>query len=81
MIFFVSVQLALSVMGLIPMSEGLSLIEISWAGVWSCTKSGEGADLDESKDVGTMDLAMDEMMEAVLEGSRVDDDNKRWVRM
>ena len=29
MIFFASVQLSLSVMGLMPMSEGLSLITVS----------------------------------------------------
>jgi hypothetical protein len=37
--------------------------------------------LDESEDVGTLELAMDEMTEAVPEGSRVEDNNKRWVRM
>ena len=38
---------------------------------------GGGADLDESNDFGIVELAMDEMMEAVPDGSRVDDDNKR----
>jgi hypothetical protein len=35
------------------------------------------ADLDESEDVGTMEPAMDEMMEAVPDGSQVNDDGKR----
>ena len=42
---------------------------------------GRGADLDESKDVGTVEPAMDEMTKAVPEGSQVDDNEERWVRM
>ena len=37
--------------------------------------------MDESEDVGTVEPAMDEMTEAVPEGSRVDNNNKHWVRM
>jgi hypothetical protein len=68
-------------MGLTPMSEGLSLIVISGAGGGSCARTGGSADLDESEDVGTVEPAMDEMTEAVPEGSRVDDNDGRWVRM
>ena len=33
--------------------------------------------MDESKDVDTVEPAMDEMMEAVPEGSQVDDNDER----
>ena len=40
-------------------------------------RSGGGADLDESEDVGTVEPAMGEMMEAVPDGSQVDEDSER----
>ena len=40
-------------------------------------RSGGGADLDEYEDVGTVVPAMDEMTEAVPEGSQVDGEDER----
>ena len=40
-------------------------------------RSGGGADLDKSKDAGTVEPSMDEMMEAVPDGSQVDEDSER----
>ncbi len=65
MIFFASVQLSLSVMGLMPMSEGLSLITVSAVAVMGCVTTGGGA---EEADV-----------EAVDE-DRVEDVDETWGR-
>ncbi len=69
MIFLASVQDSLSVMFLMPMSEGLSLI-VTGEGVGAGV--GEGAtvvtDLDESEDAGTIGPAMVDVTEVSLEG-------------
>ena len=69
MIFLASVQDSLSVMFLIPMSEGLSLM-VTGEGVG--VGVGEGttvvADSDEMEDAGTREPAMDDMTDVPLEG-------------
>ena len=69
MIFLASVQDSLSVMFLMPMSEGLSLI-VTREGVGAGV--GEGAtvmaDSDELEDARTIEPAMDDMTNVPLEG-------------
>ena len=94
MIFFASVQLSLSVMGLIPMSEGLSLMDVTaTTGTAGCGTSGtvgrggiaemEGGaeDAEESEEVGINEPAIEETTEALPDGSWVVEDEERWVRM
>ena len=89
MIFLASVQDSLSVMFLMPMSEGLSLI-VTGEGVGA--GGGEGAtvvaDWDESEDAGTIEPAINDMTDVPLEGRTEDKeprlavrDEPRWVRM
>ena len=67
MIFLASVQESLSVISLMPMSEGLSLI-VSGRGVGAEVGAGATvvADADESEDVGMMDPAMDDRTDVPL---------------
>ena len=72
MIFFASVQLSLSVMGLMPMSEGLSLIMVSAVAIM-------GGHTDESEDEGADDEPA--QVESAVNEGRADDENEGWVRM
>ena len=72
MIFFASVQLSLSVMGSMPMSEGLSLIMVSAVAIM-------GGHTDESKDEGADDEPA--QVESAVNEGRADDKNEGWVRM
>ena len=89
MIFLTSVQESLSVIGLMPMLEGLSLM-VSGRGVGAKVSAGATvvADADELEDVGTTDPAMDDRTDVPLKGCTVADDPRgvvrgepRWVRM
>ena len=72
MIFFASVQLSLSVMGLMPMSEGLSLIMVSAVAIM-------GVHTDKSEDEGADDEPA--QVESAVNEGRADDENEGWVRM
>ncbi len=78
MIFLASVQDSLTVMFLMPMSEGLSLI-VTGRGVGA--GGGEGAtvvaDWDESEDAGTIEPAIDDMTDVPLEGRT--EDKEPWL--
>ena len=89
MIFLASVQDSLSVMALIPISEGLSLIVTR---DWGGTGGGEGATIvaesDDAEDAGIIEPAMDDMTDAPPEGWNECEEPRwdvreepRWVRM
>ena len=65
MIFFASVQLSLSVMGLMPMSEGLSLITVSAVAVMGGVTTGGGAE---------------EADEEAVDEDRLEDVDETWGR-
>ena len=81
MIFLASFQESLSVIGLMPMSEGLSLM-VSGRGVGAEVGAGTTvvADADESEDVETTDPAMDDRTDVPLEGCTVANDLRGVVR-
>ena len=79
MIFFASVQLSLSVMGLMPMSEGLSLIMVSAVAIMGGVTPGEGGDTDESNKEGADDEPA--QVESAVDESQVEDADEGWVRM
>ena len=79
MIFLASVQESLSVIVLIPMSEGLSLMTTSAGAVVGGLTAWEGGDLDELDDEGATEEPA--QVESAAEGSRVEDEDERWVRM
>ena len=89
MIFLASVQDSLSVMSLMPMSEGLSLIvNGERVGVGGEEGATVLADWNESEDARTIEPAINDMTNVPLEGRTKDKepglavrDEPRWVRM
>ena len=78
MIFFALIQLSLSVMGLIPKLEGLSLMEVEPGA--NARGGGRVTKLDESDDEGNIvGSALDDNTDMPLEGWEVTEE--RWVRM
>ena len=79
MIFLASVQESLSVMLLRPKSDGLSLVTVSAGAVVGDVTTWEGGDSDELDVEGaTKEPAQ---VESAVDGSRVEDDDDRWVSM
>ena len=78
MIFLASIQLSLLVMGLIPKSEGLSLMEVELgAGTGG---GGRVTDSDKSDDEGiTVEPAINDATDVPLEGQGVA--TECWVRI
>ena len=91
MIFLASVQDSLSVMSLMPISEGLSLINtIEWGVAGGGEEATYVAESDDSEDVGIIEPAMEDMtdMPLLLGGwNKVEDpwvavtEEPRWVNM
>jgi hypothetical protein len=79
MIFFASVQESLSVIFLIPMSEGLSLMTASAVVVVGGVTAWEEGDLDELDDKGATEEPA--QVESAVKGSRVEDEDDCWVKM
>ena len=63
-------------MGLIPMSDGLSLIVRIDSDDLKGVLTREGTVSNESTKVGAI-----EQMDALLDGKQVDPDDERWVKM
>ena len=79
MIFLASVQESLSVISLIPMSEGLSLMTASAGGVVGGWTAWERRELEELDDEGATEEPV--QVESIYEGSRVEDEGECWVGM
>ena len=78
MIFFASIQLSLPVTGLIPKSEGLSLMEVELGA--GTRGGGQVTKPDASDDEGnTVELAINDTTDVLLEGQGVA--KERWVRI
>ena len=78
MIFFALIQLSLSVAGLIPKPEGLSLMEVELGA--STGGGGRVTESDESDDEGnTIEPAINDTTDMLLESRGVAEE--RWVRI
>jgi hypothetical protein len=74
MIFFASVQLSLSVMGLMPMSEGLSFMTVGAAVVVGGVTPWEGGDSNDFEDEGVAEEP------SHVESVQVDNEGEGWVK-